>query len=401
MKTMLAMKKNPCRLSALSALLIGAGLFHLSAAAQDCEVKLGVAAPMTGGGAAWGIAVKGGTEFEAAWQNANGGLPVGNRKCKVTVSSVDTLQTAAGSAAAANTLASQGIRLVVGPVSSPENTGFKPVGKRNSQLNFTATFALDAIGPDFPLSFQNQPPPQAWGTNALKVAKERFNLKTLTLVAPNDQGGTDAGNALLKYYAEVGVKGAAEWYQRGTVNFAPIVTRLMTQAPDAIEMGPMQPGEASILVKQLLEAGYKGVFARMGTGAEQIVKGVGGVDKLNAMYWYEAVPIGEPGIAKMTEEYTRLMKSPVPENSLVFNAQMAAEQILRAVSRAGTYEDTDKVAAELRKVPPESRYLGKGGWRGKTMYGSNQQLAFPIGMGFIVNGKKEPVRRIEIAAEGS
>ncbi len=379
-------------------LLLGAA--WQPAIAQDCEVKLGVAAPMTGGGSAWGIAIRGGTEFEAAWHNATGGLPVGNRKCKVTVNTVDTLQTAAGAAAASNTLASQGVRLVVGPVSSPENTGWKPVGKRNNQLNFTTTFALDAIGPDFPLSFQNQPPPAAWGASALKVAADRFKIKTITLVAPNDQGGTDAGNALLKYYTEVGVKGnPPEWYQRGTVNFAPIVARLMMQAPDAIETGPMPPGEAMILSKQLLEAGYKGVFGRMGTGAEQIVKGVGGVDKMTTIYWYEAVPIEEPGIAKMNEEFQRLMKGPVPENSLVYNAQMAAEQILRAVSRAGSADDVEKIAAELRKVPPESRYLGKGGWRGKTMYGSNQALAFPIGMGFIVNGKKEPVRAVAVPAE--
>jgi branched-chain amino acid transport system substrate-binding protein len=379
-------------------LLLGAA--WQPALAQDCEVKLGVAAPMTGGGSAWGIALRGGTEFEAAWHNANGGLPVGGKKCKVAVTTVDNQQTAAGAAAASNTLASQGIRLVIGPVSSPENTGWKPVGKRNNQLNFTTTFALDAIGPDFPLAFQNQPPPAAWGATALKVAADRFKLKTITLVAPNDQGGTDAGNALLKYYNEVGVKGnAPEWYQRGTVNFAPIVARLMMQAPDAIETGPMPPGEATILAKQLLEAGYKGVFGRMGTGAEQIVKGVGGVDKMTTIYWYEAVPIEEPGIAKMTEEYQRLMKSTVPENSLVFNAQMAAEQITRAITRSGTYEDIEKVAAALRSTPPESRYLGKGGWRGKTMYGSNQALAFPIGMGFIVNGKKEAVRPVVVPAE--
>ena len=369
------------------------------AVAQNCEVKIGVAGPMTGAGAAWGIAIKGGAEFEAAFYNATGGVPVGNRKCRVSVVSHDNAMTPAGGAAGASFLASQNAKLIVGPVSSPENTGFKQVAKRNNQLHFTTTFALDGIGPDYPLSFQCQLPPQAWGTTALKVAKDRFNLRNITLVAPNDQGGTDAGNALLKYYGEAGVKGnAPEWYQRGTLNFAPIVTRLMAQAPDAIEMGPMPPGEAGVLVKQLLEAGYKGVFGRMGTGAEQIVKAVGGVDKMSSIYWYEAVPTEEAGVRKLNEEFTKLMKTTVPENSLFYNGQLAAEQILRAVSRAGS-DDPEKVAAELRKAPPESRYLGKGAWRGKTMYNSNQQLAFPIGMGFIVGGKMQPQQRIDIPGE--
>lgn len=399
MKTTFTRRKN-IQMAALQALLIGSWLFSLPAAAQECEIKLGVAGPTSGGAAAWGIALKGGTEFEAAWRNANGGVQVGKRKCKVTVSTVDTLQTASGAAAASNNFASQNIRLIIGPVSSPENTGFKPVGKRNKQLYFTSTFALDAIGPDYPLAFQNQLPPQAWGAATLKVAKERFNLKTVTLVAPNDQGGTDAGNALMKYYGEVGVKGGTpEWYQRGTMNFATIVTRVMAQNPDAVELGPMQPGEAGVLVRQMMEAGYKGVFGRMGTGAEQIIKSAGGVEKINTLYSFEAVPTEDPGIVRMNTEYERMMKSPVPANSLVYCAQLAAEQLLNAVTRAGTYEDVDKIAAELRRVAPESRYLGRGAWRGKTMYASNQQLAFPVGMGFIVNGKKQPQRHVDIPGE--
>lgn len=385
---------------ALPVLLVGSCLFGLPATAQDCEVKLGVAGPTTGGGAAWGIALRGGTEFEAAWRNANGGVQVGSRKCKVTVSTVDTLGTASGGSAASNTLASQNVHLIVGPVSSPENTGYKPVGKRNGQLNFTFTFALDGIGPEFPLAFQNQLPPQAWGVVALKVAKDQFNLKSVSLVAPNDQGGTDAGNALLKYYGEVGVKGGSpEWYQRGTFNFAPIVTRLMSQNPDAVELGPMPPGEAGILVRQMLEAGYKGVFGRMGAGAETIIKSVGGVDKMTNMYSWETVPTEDVGIVRMNADYERLMKSRPPENSLVYSAQLSAELILNAVTRAGTFENVEMIAAEMRKSPPDSRYLGKGAWRGKTMYGINQQVAFPVGLGIIANGKKATQLRVDVPGE--
>ena len=134
----------------------------------------------------------------------------------------------------------------------------------------------------------------------------------------------------------------------------------MSQNPDAIETGPMPPGEAGILARQLMEAGYKGAFGRMGTGSEQIVKGLGGVDKVTKLYWWDAVPTEDPGIVKMSADYERLMKGPLPENTLVYSAQLAAEQILNAVTRAGTSDDVEKIAAELRKVPPESRYLGQG-----------------------------------------
>src|SRR5258708_1455941 len=118
-------------------MVVASCLASLQASAQECEVKLGVTGPMPGGGASWGLSEKAATEFEVAWPNANGGLQVGNRKCKVSVISFDSQSTAAGGAAAANYLASQGAHAVVGPVISPEITGFKPVAKRNGLVNFT------------------------------------------------------------------------------------------------------------------------------------------------------------------------------------------------------------------------------------------------------------------------
>ena len=61
-------------------------------------------------------------------------------------------------------------------------------------------------------------------------------------------------------YEEVGVETTLEYYQRGTTNFAAIATRVMGANPDAIEMSSVPPGDAAILVKQLLEAGYEGVI---------------------------------------------------------------------------------------------------------------------------------------------
>ena len=387
------------RAAALPAVLAGTCLWAQTVAAQQCEVKLGVAGPMTGGGAGWGMAEKGGTEFEAAWNNANGGIQVGNRKCKVTVVSFDAQSTAAGGAAAANYFASQNVHAVVGPIPSPETTGFKPVAKRHGEINFATSFSADVIGPDYPLAFHKVQGPQVWGPMVIKAAKERFNFKTAVVMGPNDQGGTDAGKALSKIYGDLGVKASEEWYQRGTTNFAPIVTRLMSRRPDTVELGPMPPGEAAILTKQLLEAGYTGAFGRMGTGTDVIIKGAGGAQAQKAFYWVELVPTEDPGIKKLNADYERLMKAPVPDNSLVYSAQLAAEQMLKAISLAGTDQDTEKIVAELRKMTPESRYLGKGGWRGKAQYGINQQLAFPVGMGLIANGKAEPQRRLEVPAE--
>ncbi|GJH27076.1 ABC transporter substrate-binding protein [Caballeronia novacaledonica] len=387
--------------SALAAIPCAFFLTSMPAFGQECEIKLGVAGPMTGGGASWGLSEKAAVEFEAAWTNANGGLPLGTRKCKVSVVSVDAQSTAAGGAAAANYLASEGVHAVIGPMLGPEITGFKPVAKRNGQVNFTTSFAANAIGPEFPLVFHELQSPPVWSPPIVKIVKDRFKLKTVVIVGPNDQGGTDPGNALAKTYNDAGVKASTEWYQRGTTNFSPIVVRLMSMNPDALELGGMPPGEATILVKQMREAGYEGVFGRLGAGGDIIIKDSGGIEKQKSFYWFDHIPTQEAGMKRMGVDFERLMKRPVPDMALWYNQQIAAELMLKAVSTAGTDQDGEKIASALRNMVPESRYAGKAGWRGKAQYGINQELSFPVAVNFIENGKREVQVKIEIPVEST
>jgi len=384
---------------AIELALAGSVLICRTASAEDCQIKIGMVGPMTGGAATYGLAEKAATEFEAAWTNANGGLQVGGRKCQVSVVSYDSQATAAGGAAGSNYMASQGIFAIIGPIPSPEVTGFKPVSKRHNQVNMSSSYASDVIGPEFPLAFNLDVPPPVWGTQVVKAAKERYKMQSVIIVGPNDQGGTDAGKALLNAYTEAGIKVSSEWYQRGTANFAPIVARLMSSDSAAIELGPMGPGEAAILAKQLLEAGYAGVLGRTGSGGNEIIKGVGGISKLKTFYYFDHVPLQDPGILRCNADFQRLTKTAVPENTLFYSAQIGAEILLKAIARAGTDQDGAKIAAELRKMTPESRYLGKGGWRGRAQYGSNQLLVVPGGLSFVTNGKADGEMRIEIASE--
>ncbi|VWB18900.1 amino acid ABC transporter substrate-binding protein [Burkholderia lata] len=383
----------------MSGLAVAVCAVSLPVAAQECTIKLGVAGPMTGGGASWGLSEKAATEFEAAWTNARGGLPVGNRKCKVSVVSVDTQSTVAGGAAAANYLASQGVHAVVGPVISPEITGFRPVAKRNGVVSFTPSFASDVLNPEFPLVFHEIQSPVVWAPAAVKAARDRFKLKTAVVIGPNDQGGTDPGKALAKTYNEAGVKTTTEWYQRGTANFAPIVVRLMGMNVDAVELGGMPPGEGAILVKQMREAGYNGAFGRMGAGGDVVIANAGGIGKQKAFYWFDHIPTDSPGIKKLDADFEATMKRPLPEMALWYNEQIAAEMLLKAISAAGTDQDGEKIAAALRTMTPESRYVGKAGWRGKAQYGINQELSFPVAVNFVVSGKREPQQKIDISQE--
>src|SRR3974390_3414191 len=108
--------------------------------------------------------------------------------------------TSAGGAAAANYFASEGIHVILGPVGSPEVEGFKSVAKRNDIVSFNMTYAKDALGPDYPLTFHQLQAPPTWGPILIKRALDIFHFKKAVLVGPNDQGGTDGTKALAKLY---------------------------------------------------------------------------------------------------------------------------------------------------------------------------------------------------------
>jgi len=383
-----------------AALLLAAGIATLPASAEDCVVKLGAVGPMSGGAAAWGLSAKAGAEFAAAQVNEEGGLDVGGKKCKVGVVSFDSQYTAAGGAAASNYLASEGVHVTVGPVGSPETTGFRPVAKRNGQINFSSSYMRDVISPEFPLAFHALQAPVTWGPILIQEAKAEFKFKSVLITAPNDQGGTDSGKQLLKLYSDAGVSASTEYYQRGTTNFAPLAARVMNLNPDAVEMSSVPPADATVLTKSLLEAGYTGVIGSLGgTGAKPIIEGADGLEHLKAFYWLETSPVDDPGVIKMKADYLRLEKTQAPENPLFPVYEIAAEQALRGISLAGTDQDAEKIAEALRQMTPESRYMGRAGWRGKTLYGINQELTFPIGLGMVIDGKKMPVKTIEIPSE--
>jgi branched-chain amino acid transport system substrate-binding protein len=165
-------------------------------------------------------------------------------------------------------------------------------------------------------------------------------------------------------------------------------------------MSSVPPADAVNLTKNLLEAGFSGVIGSLGgTGAKPILEGANGAEHLKAFYWLETSPVDHPGVIKMKADYARLMQTPAPENPLFPVFEIASEQALRAISLAKTDQDVEKIADALRNMTPESRYMGPAGWRGRTLYGINQELTFPIGLGMVIDGKKQPVRTIDIPAE--
>ncbi|MGP1676965.1 MAG: ABC transporter substrate-binding protein [Burkholderiales bacterium] len=376
--------------------VIGMASMPLPAAAA-CEFTLGMIGVMSGPAAQWGLAIKGANELVAAEANEHGGLQVGSEKCKVSTVAIDGKYTAEGAAAAGNYMVSHGIKFIIGPVGSPEITGLKPIANRNNLLVMGNGYAKNAIGAQWPLVFHNGPGPGGWAEPIARFAKAKFNIKKIVLIAPNDQGGTDIGEVDAAAYRKNGIETIEEYYQRGTTNFAPMVTRMLNAHPDAIDTASSPPGDAGVIIKQLRQAGFKGAIGRLGgPGTSEIARVAGGYEVLQNFYWYEPVYIDDK-VLEMKSEFKRLVKTDPPENNLFYQWVAAARMVTKAITKAGTITDTQKVAVALRSLPVEDRNMGKGLWIGQQQYKINQELSFPFGIGLIIDGKLQPVFKHEAA----
>jgi branched-chain amino acid transport system substrate-binding protein len=385
------MRYHHTLLAALAVAMSAGGAY-----AQTCEIKIGGMGPMSGGAAQWGLAMAGAAELAAAEANAGGGLEVSGKKCKVTVISYDSKYTADGAAAGSNALASQGIKIIIGPVGSPETTGIKPVAARNEQLAWNAAYAKNALEPKFPLMFHVAPGPAVWSDIMIKHVIKTFPMKSVALIAPNDQAGTDIVSVDAEAYRANGITTTEEYYQRGTTNFAPIVTRILAAKPDVVDTASSPPGDAGVIVKQLRLAGFNGAIGRLGgPGTEEILRVVGGIDVLKDFYWFETVATGDPKVQEIDALYRKYLgKDPVGGTALWGNLP-AARMTLKAIAAAGTADDAQKVAEALRKLPVDDPNMGKGYWTGKKQYGIAQELFFPFGVGIIKDGKNLGVTRME------
>ncbi len=371
----------------------------VAARAAAPELKLGVVGVLSGPAAQWGLALRGAVEFVAAEATRDGLIKIGGEAAKVSVIAIDSKYTAEGAAAAANSLAGQGVKFIVGPIGSPELTGLKPIAVRNSMLVMGNGYAKDAIGKQWPLVFHQGPGPSGWADPIIKIAKDKFGMKSVVVVAPNDQGGTDIASVDAEAYRNNGITATEEYYQRGTTNFAPIITRIMNQKPDAVDLASSPPGDGGIIVKQLRQAGFTGPIGRLGgPGYSEISRVAGGDDVLKDFYWYEPVFIDDK-VEKIAADYKTLMKADRPENNLFFQWVSATRMVTKAVAKAGTVTDTQKVAEALRSLPVEDPNMGAGHWIGQKFFGINQELSFPFGVGLVLGGKLQPVQRVEAARD--
>jgi branched-chain amino acid transport system substrate-binding protein len=367
-----------------------------SAAQAEDDLTIGVHASFSGAGAAFAEGMLAATNFAAEDVNKDGGLEVAGKRYKVVIKQYDDRYRAQDAVTAMDRLMIQdGIHFVVGPMGSAAAVATKAQTTAGKVITMTLAFSPRALGPDAPFAFRPvittgefSDPQVAW------LMKTKPSKQVVSLL-PNDETGQQMGAGNTASYAKAGAKLQVEYYERERVDFVPVLTRLLMTA-DALEIGGNSPTTAGLILKQARELGYRGpVFVTGGDVAAEAVK-VAGKEAAEGVYVHLPIDTGLPD----TAAYVARFKAKNGPNMNGFSPFFYAglQMLFAAMQKAGTVEDTTKIATALEGLSDVPTAMGRAGWTGEKQYGIKHQIDLPFYVGQIKDGVVTKVATCDVNA---
>ncbi len=224
-------------------------------------LKIGMVAPLSGPGAPWGAVWKKTALLEQEKINAAGGLPVGGKNYKIEfIFEDDKYSGAAGRMAAEKLIFKDRVKFIVGPISSASRQAWQEISKANDIVACGNTYTRVVMGPDHPDFFR----PSVTGVEQApcyyKVIAEKYpQMKKVAIINRSDVTGKDSVKDSRKSAKYFGFQILTEeFYEPGTKDFYPLLTRVLAKAPEMIDFGSSSAGDIFLMVKQARELGFTG-----------------------------------------------------------------------------------------------------------------------------------------------
>jgi branched-chain amino acid transport system substrate-binding protein len=361
----------------LRAALVGLSLISCAAvpAAAQEELKIGGIGPLSGGGTAWGLAVQRGVEMAIDEVNKAGGLKVGDKTYQPKLVMFDDQYTAAGGRTAAERLINlEGVKFIIGPIGSPSALAVVPVANQAKVIVLSDGYAAEILrnAGEGAYNFRAMNSNIEFGPAMIKWLHERHpEIKKVAIIVPNDATGQAILPTLGGAYKAEGYEVWSETYERGTKEFMPLLTRMLTQNVDLLDLNSNAPGEAGLLLKQARQVGYKKMIWQVGGPSVDEVISIAG-PLANGFLSYDVFDFNDPSAKAFVDTYRARWSG-------VINAQTpgwynATKILFKALQEAGSV-DTDKVRTALTKIEGyDAGIYGPVTWGGKADYGIAHQL---------------------------
>ena len=337
-------------LKTLTATLVASLAF---APLAHADITIGLIAPLTGPVAAYGDQVKNGAQTAVDEINKKGGI-LGE---KVVLELADDAGEPKQGVSAANKVVGDGIRFVVGPVTSGVAIPVSDVLAENGVLMVTPT----ATAPDLTkrsltnvLRTCGRDDQQA--EVAAKYVLKNFKDKRVAIV--NDKGAYGKGLADA-FKATLNAGGITEVVNDaitpGDKDFSALTTRIKSEKVDLVYFGGYHP-EGGLLARQLHDLAANATI-------------IGGDGLSNTEFWAIGTDAAAGTIFTNASDATKnpdskaaaeaLAAKNIPAEAFTLNAYAAVEVLKAGIEKAGSAEDAEAVATALKGGQEIPTAIGK------------------------------------------
>jgi branched-chain amino acid transport system substrate-binding protein len=379
------------------------GLLGLAPAAGAAEktLTIGLLGPLSGGAASYGVELARGAEMRADEINQAGGLKVGDDVYKIKLVPYDHKAQSADAATATNKLVFQDkVKYIIGNAVGATCNAAQTITEPNKVIFAFVCWGTANLAPGKPYSFRSMLSQWELSEPFYRWVKDNHpSVKRLAAISPNDTSGKDTNTAVVKAAKELGFQVVAdEYYERGTKDFYPVLTKILAQKPDMIDLAAAPAGEAGLIAKQAMELGFKGAkgwtagtnpFTIIGVAGPEASEGIWSPANINVKGDHVSAAVRQFG-----ERYEKRYGE-VPGVIAVAN-YAAFDVITRAIQKAGT-TDTDKVLETLTKERFDTVW-GPLVIGGKETYGIDRQFLYPLVISGIKGGKVVDLAQVVPAA---
>ena len=376
---------KPWRSLQWSMLLIAAVLMAVrpgGAGAADV-IKFGVATPLSGPAAPWGIPHKGATELIFDEINAQGGLEVGGKKYKLEVVAYDHKYVIAEGVATVNRLISKDGVHFISVLGGTVVKAIEETVNETRTLNLPLAYADGLVSPKNPYTFHSFPSPPETITFWNWIKQNHPSIKRVASITPNDDTGWWSLKVETNYVAKLGYEVVArEFFERPVTDFNPLLLRVLAQKPDIISVLAAPAGSVGLIVKQARVLGFKGRFIHLGQMDTSVVACIAGKENVEGtwVHGYVQTPLPE----KIRSWQARYTKKHGEWNATSIDFAKPALAFVAAVKKAQSL-DPKKIAEALSTVEFENLW-GKAHFGGKDYYGIGNQIIYPMPFSEVKDG---------------
>jgi len=358
----------------LCAVAVVTPVFPGSARAADV-IKFGIATPLSGPAAPWGIPHRNATELVFEEINATGGLDVGGKKYKLEVVAYDHKYVIAEGVSVVNRLvAKDGVKYMSILGGSVVKAALETVNEAGV-LHLPVAYAEGLVSPANPLTFHAFPAPPETSAFWKWIKENHPQIKRVATVSPNDDTGWWSIKVETAYVQKLGYDVVGkEFFERGINDFNPLLLRLLAAKPDIISVLATPAGSVGLIVKQARELGFKGRFIHIGQVDTGVVSNIAGKDNVEGMWAHGFVQAPLPDRVKSWQ--ARYTKKFTEWNATSIDFVNPALAFVAGLKKAQSL-DPKKIADALRTIEFDVLW-GKARFGGKEYYGIGNQILYPM-----------------------